>query len=144
MVNPPNSEDFQTCCVLDLDAYRERRKEAGLSTRGAAKKPPAKVPHVVALMKKALEFAHLLASGEVESRAEFATREGITRARLTQIMKRLGLAPDIQEAILALPAGTPERLVTERKLQKIVDLSAGEKEAAYREMVGAAEEAGSA
>jgi len=55
-------------------------------------------------------------NGEVKNRAELARREGITRARVTQIMDLLPLAPDIQRAIPDLPAGTPERVVTERKL----------------------------
>ncbi len=45
-----------------------------------------------------------------------------TRPRITQILNLLKLAPDIQEAILALPRGTPARLVTERQLRPLISL----------------------
>jgi hypothetical protein len=68
-------------------------------------------------------------------RAELARREGVTRARVTQITKLLGLAPDIQEAILTLPAGTPERLVTERRLRPLADMTSMEQRAAFRALI---------
>ncbi len=83
------------------------------------------------MMIKALAYQQLLDSGEVKNRAELAHREGVTRPRITQIMKLLRLAPEIQEAILALPAGTPERLVTERKLRQLVDLEPVDQLAAF-------------
>jgi hypothetical protein len=42
--------------------------------------------------------------GEVKDYAELARLGHVTRARVTQIMNLLNLAPDIQEAILFLPA----------------------------------------
>ena len=39
----------------------------------------------------------------LETMAELATQRGITRARMTQIMDLLLLAPDIQEALLFMP-----------------------------------------
>ena len=75
--------------------------------------------------------------GQVKNRAPLARREGVTRARVTQIMKLLLLAPDIQEAILALPVGTPERLVTERKLRNLVDLAPEKQRARFEAMASA-------
>ena len=47
------------------------------------------------------------------------SHEGVTRARVTQIMGLLRLAPDIQEKILT-PLGTlHRRFVTERMLRPI-------------------------
>ena len=45
----------------------------------------------------------MLAKGEVKDYAEIARLGKVTRARVTQVMNLLMLAPDIQEAILFLP-----------------------------------------
>ncbi len=67
---------------------------------------------------------------------ETLVANSVTRARVTQIMKLLRLAPDIQSAILALPPGTPERLVTERKLWNLVDLGFEEQRVAVAGLLG--------
>lgn len=52
--------------------------------------------------------------------AELARVEHVTRARLTQIMNMLNLAPDIQEAILMMPAPESGRdPVTEKQLRPV-------------------------
>lgn len=52
--------------------------------------------------------------------AELARLGHVTRARLTQIMNLLNLAPDIQEAILHLPRVERGRdPITERQLRPI-------------------------
>jgi hypothetical protein len=42
----------------------------------------------------------------VDDYADLARNVGVTRARMTQIMSLLNLAPDIQQAILDLPRTT--------------------------------------
>ncbi len=54
-------------------------------------------------MALALRFEQLIQSGQVRDYAELARRGRVTRARITQIMNLLLLAPDIQEALLFLP-----------------------------------------
>jgi hypothetical protein len=54
-------------------------------------------------MALALRFEQLLRSGAVGDYAELARLGPVSRARLTQIMNLLHLAPDIQEQILFLP-----------------------------------------
>ena len=51
----------------------------------------------------AIRLDDLLRRGEVKDYAELAQLGHVTRARVTQIMNLLLLAPDIQEAILFLP-----------------------------------------
>jgi hypothetical protein len=53
------------------------------------------------------------------SQAVIARQEGITRARVTQVMGMLRLAPDIQEKILTSPHSLHRRPVTERMLRPI-------------------------
>jgi hypothetical protein len=61
------------------------------------------VPRIARLVALAHRFAAQLRAGEVATMAELAARRGITRARMTQIMDLLLLAPDIQEELLFLP-----------------------------------------
>jgi hypothetical protein len=72
----------------------------------AASSAPAatdRVPHLSRLMALAIRFDGMLQRGEVRDYAELARLGHVTRARVTQIMNLLNLAPDIQEAILFLP-----------------------------------------
>jgi hypothetical protein len=62
-----------------------------------------RVPRISRLMALAIRFNDLLRRGEVKSYAELARVGHVTRARATQIMNLLMLAPDIQEEILFLP-----------------------------------------
>jgi hypothetical protein len=54
-------------------------------------------------MALAIHFDHLIASDAVADQAEVARLGHVTRARVTQIMNLLHLAPDIQEVLLFLP-----------------------------------------
>ena len=134
---PGFEEEFQGCYIIDLDDYRRRKRQgSGQAPAAREKARTPTTPHIVTLMKKSLEFHRLRDDGEGTNRAALARCEGITRARVTQIMKLLRLPPEIQATILALPAGTPERLVTERKLRELVDLGAEEQREAFAAMVG--------
>ena len=81
-----------------------------------------KTPRVVELLRKALEWQALLESGEVSSQAAIARREGITRARVTQVMGLLRLAPEIQARVLSLPDMVRRPAITERALRPIAQL----------------------
>ena len=84
-------------------------------------KPPRepKTPRVVELLRKAIEWQPLLASGEIANQADIARREGITRARVTQVMGMLRLAPEIHEHIQSMPETHRRPPVTERTLRPI-------------------------
>ena len=80
--------------------------------RGSRQRPPSnresadeagRVPRVSRLMALALRLDELIRSGEVTSYAELARLGHVTRARLSQIVGLLCLAPDLQEKILFLP-----------------------------------------
>jgi hypothetical protein len=65
--------------------------------------PPGRVPRVSRLMALALRFDELVRTGQVASYSALATVGHVTRARVSQIMSLLHLAPDLQEALLFLP-----------------------------------------
>lgn len=64
---------------------------------------PGRVPWVSKLMALAIRFDGLVREGVVTDQAELARLGHVSRARVTQIMNLLHLAPDIQEAVLCLP-----------------------------------------
>jgi hypothetical protein len=78
--------------------------------------PPA-IPRIAKLMALAIKFQDMVDRVEVRDYADIARLGFVTRARLTQIMNLLNLAPDIQEAILFDIGGTPPR---ETRLRPIV------------------------
>ena len=61
------------------------------------------MPRVARLMALAIRFEELLRSGEVANYGALAELGHVSRARITQIMNLLLLAPDLQEEILFLP-----------------------------------------
>ena len=65
--------------------------------------PPGTIPRISRLMALALRFDRLIKAGEIVDQAEIARLGHVSRARVTQIMNLLLLAPDIQEEILFLP-----------------------------------------
>lgn len=91
-------------CKVHFATARRGRKRL---THGEAPTPKpvqeGRVPHVSRLMALALRLDGLLQQGEVTDYAELARLGHVTRARVTQVMNLLMLAPDLQERVLFLP-----------------------------------------
>jgi hypothetical protein len=84
----------------------------------------SRVPRVSRIMALAIRFEGLIRDGVVKDQAELARLGHVSRARLTQIMDLLLLAPDIQEAVLFLPAvGRGERQIMEKQLRSLAAVS---------------------
>jgi hypothetical protein len=84
-------------------------------------KMPGRVPRISRLMALAIKMQCHLASGDVDDYADLARLNFVSRARMTQIMDFLLLAPDIQEDILFLPRVEKCRdEIGERDIRKIV------------------------
>jgi hypothetical protein len=82
-------------------------------------RPTSKVPRISRLMALAIRFDEMLRTGEASDMIELARRGHVTQPRMSQIMALNQLAPDIQEALLNLPAtkGKPE--IHEKRLRPI-------------------------
>jgi len=106
--------------ALTRRVQADRMVSSALPSRPTPKAPKEpRTPRVVELLRKAMEWQSLLESGEVANQAYIARRGGITRARVTQVMGLLRLAPEIQERILSLPDILQRAPVTERMLRSI-------------------------
>lgn len=90
-------------------------------------KPPLRVrvgrlPRITRLMALALRFEDLLAQRTVRDYAALARLGEVSRARITQIMNLLNLAPDIQEQLLFLEPVTNWRdPINERTFRAVID-----------------------
>jgi hypothetical protein len=80
---------------------RGGRKE--LRAGPASSVAPGRVPRVARLMALALRFEGLIREGVVADYSELARLGHVTRARISQVMSLLNLAPDLQEQVLFLP-----------------------------------------
>jgi hypothetical protein len=80
-----------------------------------------RIPRVARLMALAIRFDQMIRDGVVADQAELARLGHVTRARLTQIMNLLNLAPEIQEELLTLPTCPQGRdEITERCLRPVL------------------------
>jgi hypothetical protein len=61
--------------------------------------------------------------GKVKSRAELAKKEGVSRARITQILNLLNLAPEIQSYLLTFADRKTLQILTERRLRTIAKIT---------------------
>lgn len=68
--------------------------------------PEGRIPRISRLMALAHHLERLVVTGVVKDYAELARLGHVSRARISQIMNLLLLAPDIQEEILFLPKTT--------------------------------------
>ena len=89
-------------CAVHFRARGRGRKEMRVGLAPAA--PAAgRVPRVARWLALAHRLEGLLGDGAVKGYGELARLGHVTRARVSQIMSLLQLAPDLQEAILFLP-----------------------------------------
>jgi hypothetical protein len=107
--------------AVDFGTERKGRREIKGSSSdrllpdGEASGRP--IPRIARLMALAIRFEGRLRDETMRDYAELAQLGRVTRARMTQIMKLLHLAPDIQEQLLFLPL---IQGLNERNLRTIV------------------------
>jgi hypothetical protein len=88
-----------------------------------------RVPRVSRIMALAIRFEGLIRDGVVKDQAELARLGHVSRARLSQIMDLLLLAPDIQEAVLFLPSvGRGGHLLIEKHLRSLAAMPSWKKQ----------------
>ena len=89
---------------------RGRRRGRGVpvfryaaASEPSASIPRGRVPRVSRLLALAVRLDELVRAGVIVDYAKLAELAHVSRARISQIMNLLVLAPDIQEALLFLP-----------------------------------------
>ena len=102
------------------------RRRSSPEAPGSGQSPAAAgtLPRITRLMALAIKFEEMIRVGVATDYADLARLGGVTRARMTQIMNLLNLAPDIQEEILFFPRTLAGRdPITERAVRQISGLA---------------------
>src|SRR5258708_643191 len=84
--------------------YGQRRRERARRVHPRSTLAPGRIPRISRLMALAWRLDELVRTGVVADYAELARLGHVSRARISQILNLLALAPDIQEALLFLPS----------------------------------------
>jgi hypothetical protein len=81
-----------------------------------------RLPRITQVLALAMQFREMIRSGDARDCADLARLGGLTRERISQIMKLLWLAPEIQMDILYLPPTPGGRFpVSEVAIRRIAD-----------------------
>ena len=96
-------------CAVSFSNGRQGRKRLEAGPQPEVTVSAGRVPRIARLMALAIQIEGLIRDGLIRDYAEAARLGHVTRARMSQIMNLLQLAPDIQEALLDLPLVTRGR-----------------------------------
>ena len=96
---------------ITIDLAKIQNPARRRQTSKPAEPEPLRIPRITRLMALAIKFQDMVDRGEVRVYADLARLGYVSRARLTQIMNLLHLAPTIQEELLQ-----PERIHTRPQL----------------------------
>src|SRR3989440_7674927 len=97
------SEPRTVRCAVHFEREARGRKRIEPGTEQPSALPPGRVPRLARFLALALRLEAQLRQGVLKDNAEVASVGHVTRARVSQILSLVHLAPDIQEAILFLP-----------------------------------------
>jgi hypothetical protein len=119
------SSDARTGATVAFHVHIRKGERGRRRMRKGAPKPPKPVelghiPRISRLMALAIHYDGLIRKGIMRDYAEIARLGGVSRARVSQIMDLLNLAPEIQEEILFLPRVVGKEEVTERQTRPVV------------------------
>lgn len=107
--------------TVRLHFGRGTKSEKKLTDRAKPVVPLGRVPRIARLLALAHRFEELVQTGVAADYADLARLGHVTRARVTQIMNLLSLAPDIQEQILCWqPVMEGKDPISERGLRAVV------------------------
>jgi hypothetical protein len=116
-------EDGGVQVTVTLATPARRRKTGNQEGHGGKAGPVSRprIPRITRLMALAIKFQGMLDCEAVRDYADLARLGYVTRARITQIMNLLNLAPDLQEQILfAGDAQGPHAHLVERQLRRVL------------------------
>jgi hypothetical protein len=106
---------------VEITIQRRDRRPGRARAQAAEQEAAPRVSRITRLMALAIKFQDMVDRGEVRDYADLARLGYVTRARLTQIMNLLLLAPDIQEEILRGGAANA-KLIAERHVRSVVKI----------------------
>src|SRR5438093_7879283 len=127
------------CAVhFEREARGRKRVQPGAEQPSLAL-PPGRVPRLARFLALALRLEGQLRQGVFKDCGEVARVGHVTRARVSQILSLVHLAPDIQEAILFLPRTQRGRdpVILSDVIPIAMELDWKRERRAWRRLVGA-------
>ena len=115
---PPTGPRVELKVHIATSAHGRKQIRKGPVTEKVSP-PREELPRITRLLALARRWDKLIEEGAVANRAEIARMMGLSRARVTQIMALLYLAPEIQEQILASPPDAGLGGLTERSIRAL-------------------------
>jgi len=110
---------------------------AGQACGPRARAARRKRPRIIETIQRARRWREQIERGEVKNAAQLARDHGVTRARISQVMALLRLAPEVMAYIDDLDGSEGCRHLTERRVRTIARLKDhDEQRAAFGELVG--------
>lgn len=107
---------------IEVRPLPEPPKVTRLRRKTAARKRPPKLPPVVGALGRAREYQRRVATGQAKDRADLARQLGFSRARVTQVLYLMELAPEIQRWVDGLEPTSDRPAITERQLRDLARL----------------------
>jgi hypothetical protein len=98
----PGIHDLRTTTPINSITYKQIQPEKPPLNEALETGKTDVVNKPQHIIHKAIDWEKMLDDGEVESLSEIAEKEGLTRARVTQIMNLLKLPPDWKDFLLGL------------------------------------------
>jgi hypothetical protein len=106
--------------TIDVEFHLDLPKRTQPDAKRHRSAPDSQIPRLARLVALAIKCLGMVENGEILDYAELARVGYVTRARMSQIMNLVNLAPDIQEEILFLPKASTGRFpLTETRLRRI-------------------------
>jgi len=93
---------------IEITVAQPNGRSRSCRTKAPNAPEPPRIPRIARLMALAIKFQDIVDRGEVRDYADLARLGYVSRARITQIMNMLNLAPDIQERLLTSPIALNE------------------------------------
>ena len=118
----PEDGAVQVEVAISLRPRRPKASPGAQNAPVAELAGPPRIPRITRLMALAIKFQDMVDRDEVSDYADLARLGYVTRARLTQIMNLLLLAPDIQERILFTESVDGREPMGERAVRAAVRL----------------------
>jgi hypothetical protein len=125
VAEPKEDGGVQVTVTLATPARRRKTGKQQETAGKASSSSRPQIPRITRLMALAIKFQGMLDCGAVRDYADLARLGYVTRARITQIMNLLNLAPEIQEDILDLAGPSTQACrVAERCIRSMTKIVA--------------------
>jgi hypothetical protein len=116
-----SSSATNTAMMVTGKLHRARKGHAKrfVETAPAVPEPVRRPARVAVMLALAHKIQQAIDCGAIRDRAEVARRLGLTRARVTQLLDLIQLAPEIQEQILFAESVDGQEPMSERALRAV-------------------------